>query len=881
MRTKRTTPSLFRPSDFVPYPKSGIDQDIPARFRAQARLYPTRTAVSDGKDSMTYSELEISSNQIANSILAARGDREEPIAFLFETGAAAVACILGILKAGKIYVALDPSTIREQLERIVADCTPSIILTNVTNIALARALAVDGTLTLSVDKVDPNANEVDTELRIPPSRRCYIYYTSGSTGTPKGVVDNHRNVLHNVMRYTNSLGISASDRLSLIQSWNFSGTVSTLFASLLNGATVCPFDLRRLGIKPMADWVNSQGITVFHSVPTIFEQLTSSRMHFPSVRLIRLEGDQMFPRHFESFRNNFGRNCVLVNGLASTETGIIRQMFLTHDTVLSGQSVPAGFGTEDMHIRILDDCGNVLPVGEAGEVAVQSRYIAEGYWNRPELTRRKFLPDPVHVGSRIYLSGDTGRLLKDGSLEFLGRTDTQIKIRGQWVDTGLVEQTLEQVPGIRNGLVAERQDSRGRPQLIAYLVATRTPVPTIGTIREKLGCRLPDIMLPARYVYLDELPLDSNCKMDRGALPAPDRKRPSLDTPYARPQTEREQTIAACYRNVLEIETIGVNDDFFELGGDSLKATELSLLLEQCLGAPCSVDVLFSHRTVASLDKYLGVDTDLRCAIPLQSSGSRRPLFCLHNHSGDVFEYRRLAQLLGPDQPVFGVRSLLTTECVHLPTRLEDVAAAYVQEIRQIQSRGPYHLCGNCFGGLVAFEVAQQLKKGGERIGLLALIDTAFPARLPERLRRRLRLLENWQELSRLPLHDSIRRLWRKLARFSAWVEDEAITKFRRATPDSHKRTATSSDDEVRRRIDFHRLLERRYRPKRYPDAAILIYLTPRDNHSGWNSVCGEGLQLIQLLHQEQGSGNPHLVDEPFVRDLAELLSKQLKPQPP
>lgn len=346
--------------DFVSFDKSDIDRSIPELFERQARRAPRAVALVGDERDLSYDELDRLSNRVAQAILCRRGEGEEPVGLFFRQGPEAVAAILGALKAGKIYVPLEPSQSASELRGIIAHCQPGLIITQDKTSALELTSMAEHCL--DYDAAVSEGPEDPPRLRLSAERDCYIFYTSGTTGPPKGVVDRYRNVLHNIMRYTNSLGIGTDDRLILIQSCGFSGTVSSLFSALLNGAAICPFDMQGRGIARMARWLEETRITVFHSTPAIFEQLMAQGGDFASLRLIRLEGDPTAPRHIELFRSRFGAHCWLVNGLGLTEAGLIRQHFVTASTPYDGDIVPAGQPVEDMEVDILNDAGRPLRI---------------------------------------------------------------------------------------------------------------------------------------------------------------------------------------------------------------------------------------------------------------------------------------------------------------------------------------------------------------------------------------------------------------------------------------------------------------------------------------------------------------------------------------
>jgi len=348
------------------------------------------------------------------------------------------ASILGVLKAGGIYIPLETSHAPPLVAAVAQEARNGLILADESGSALGRE-AASGVPLLRVDELLAAAGPDERPgIASAPDAPAYVYYTSGSTGRPKGVVDSHRNVLHNVMRYTNSLGIDHDDRLTLLQSPSFSGAVSSLFGALLNGAAIFPYDLRRQGAAALGAWLVGERITIYHSVPALFRLAAGGADAFPDLRLIRLEGDQMSRHDWLVFRERFSEGCVLVNGLGATECGLVRQFFIDHEMPLVDGVVPIGYPVEDMSVQVLDQVGRPLGVGEAGEIAVRSRYLALGYYERPDLTASAFEPDPSDPGARIYRTGDLGRLRLDGCLDHLGRRDARIKLYGRWVDLAAV-----------------------------------------------------------------------------------------------------------------------------------------------------------------------------------------------------------------------------------------------------------------------------------------------------------------------------------------------------------------------------------------------------------------------------------------------------------
>jgi amino acid adenylation domain-containing protein len=860
--------------DFVSFERSDIERPIPELFERQARRSPQALALVGDERDLSYDELDRLSNRIAQAILRCRGEGEEPVGLLFRQGPEAVAAILGVLKAGKIYVPLEPSQSASELRGIIAHCQPGLIITQDKTATSALELTSMAEHCLDYDGTVSEGPEEPPPLRLSADRDCYIFYTSGTTGPPKGVVDRHRNVLHNIMRYTNSLGIGADDRLSLIQSCGFSGTVSSLFSALLNGAAICPFDMQGRGIARLGRWLEEKRITVFHSTPAIFEQLMAQGGDFSSLRLIRLEGDRAAPRHIELFRSRFGPRCWLVNGLGLTEAGLVRQHFVTPSTPFDGDIVPAGRPVEDMEVDILDDAARPLPAGEIGEIAVRSRFLARGYWRRPDLTEAAFAPDPSGGGRRVYRTGDLGRLCADGRLDYLGRKDGRARLRGQWVDTAEIESALSSLDAVDQALVLVRDDERGAQHLVAYLVVDGGQ-PSIDGIRQRLAGRLPSRMIPSHYLFIESLPLDRNGKVDRRWLPAPRRERPPLDQGFVAPMSYEETLVAACFREVLNIDRVGIHDDFLDLGGDSLSAMQLLSAIEEKLGVECP-DALISHTfSVTSLIGRLGQSDPETALVLIRAGDERPPLFAIHGISGYVLNYHRLAACLNPGRTIYGLQSRALTRRGQRDEDIEAMAAAYLAEIKTVQETGPYFLCGNCFGGLVAFEIAQQLRRQGHDVALVALIDTAFPGGVLSDFITRLVDPHHWRYLSRLPVKDWGAYFARRLRNLARWAAQSGKLWLNKAAREG-RRGEGRSGQRLRSVLDRNGLAQANYRPRDYDGHIVLFCPGPLRNRRGWTRVASGGTTVVEIPYDGSPQTVPHLISDPYVAMLAAHLSDYL-----
>jgi amino acid adenylation domain-containing protein len=764
---------------FLQFKKEEIEQSIPKRFEQQVIQYPQHLAVKTKRHALTYQALNQHSNRIAHSILEKRGEGEETVLLLCDHGAPLIAAILGVLKAGKIYVPVDPLDPKSRIETLLEETQAKLIITDHPHLSLSLELAKGMRQLLNIDESDLGSGSPENpDLPLPPDALACLFYTSGSTGRPKGVMDNHRNVLHNIMRYTNSLCICPEDRLTLLQSCSFSGSVSSLFCSLLNGATVFPYDLRKEGMGiAIAHWLIQAGITIYHSVPTIFRSFLTGDLKFQRVRVIRLEGDAASRIDVELYRKYFESDCLLVNGLGATETGITRQYFINKSTVLPGGIVPIGYSVEDMEVLVLDDEGKGVGINTIGEIVVKSQYLSPGYWRNPELTRLSFLNDPDGGNKRIYKTGDRGRLRPDGCLEYLGRKDFQLKVGGHMVEAAEVERVFLGLTNIKDTAVVSHEDRNGEARLVAYIVPMNDQTPTVRVLRQELSERLPDYMIPSTFVVLNRLPLNSNGKVDRRALPPPDPIRLRPSGPFLAPRNPLEQQLARIWEKELGVKPIGVEDNFFELGGTSLIAAKIFAKIRKTMRRNLPLTVFVKSPTIEQLANQIQKEEDPLsepALLPIQPYGSKPPFICVHGHGGEGFSLVPLARYFEKDQPFYGFQSIGIQKKQFPLTRIESMAAHYVAELRSLQPVGPYYLAGECFGGIVAFEMAHQLLGQEEKVAFLALIGmtpTDFANLLPPSLIQAYhrhcswvqRLKRKWGLLTTLGTREKIARIKKDL----------------------------------------------------------------------------------------------------------------------
>ncbi len=888
----KSRPRRVRPTNpGVEFGKEEIEQSISQRFASQAVKHGRRIAIKTRNHEWTYEQLEQTANDVAGSIVGCCGAGEDRIALLFEHDAPMVAGMLGALRAGKTYIPLDPHHPIERLAQIIEHSQATAIVTNNKNLALASDLdkrvvwssvALQNRL-INIDN-ENSSKEILTLPTVEPERLAYILYTSGSTGQPKGVMQNHRNVLHYIRVYTNNLHLSADDRLTLFSSYCFDASVMDIYGALLNGATLCPLDPKEEGLRDLPQRLIADGITIYHSTPTVYRYFVNEvsgagKVQFPNLRLVVLGGEKVNRADVESYKQLFGNDCLFVNGLGPTEATVTLQNFIDKETTISGESVPIGFPVENTKVLLLDGSGK--PSEISGEIAIKSEHVALGYWRNHEATARAFSTNGDGPHLRTYRTGDMGRRLPDGSIRFEGRKDFQIKIRGFRVELGEIESALNSHLQVRECAVIAYEKNAGDTKLIAYVVPTAPAATSIKTqLREFLHQKLPEYMVPASFIVIEALPLTASGKLNRRALPIPELLEAG-DPQAIAPQTPLQNLLTSIWAELLGVTAVGINDNFFELGGHSLLAVRLFAQIEKRLGKRLPLATLFQAPTVAQLAAVIKKDctTAWSSLVEIQPTGSRPAFFCVHALGGNVLEYYDLARHLGPDQPFYGLQSAGLDGSRPPHTSVEDMAAHYIKEMRELQPEGPYLIGGRSLGGMVAFEMAQQLKAQGQTIGLLALLDT-YPsgyaklfrneatrrAALGRGLNRTKAHLKNLQGLS---VNEGLTYLIKK-ARFAPRKVKSQVW---RRLHSSYERLGRSLPRALRDIKEFNSLAVRNYTPAVYNGNVTLFWAsadlrTSIDLVEGWRALAGGGMEV----HEIPGS-HLDIIKEPHVGELATKLS--------
>lgn len=722
-------------------------------------------ALSFKDQSLSYGELNQRANQLAHYLIQRGVGPGVRVASCLEPCLDVLVAVLAIFKAGGTYVPLDPSHPQERLTAILEDTQPPLLLTQFHLVSVVPAIAPQ-TFCLDQDweqvRSQPTHNP---NLPLDLDQIAYVIYTSGTTGKPKGVMASHRNLLNYIWVAQEKYGFNANDVMPAMARFTFSITMFELFSPLVAGGRLIILERDHvLDFKRLVQTL--QEITVIHISPSLMRKLLAYiqeqgiDLHtLQGLRHISSGGDMVPADLLDKLRTLFPQaELYVIYGCSE-----ISCMGCTYPvpTELPITKTRVGKAFTNVFVHLYDAQQNRVPVGITGEIYFGGAGITQGYLNRDDLTEEKFV---TIDGQRFYRTGDLGRFDSDGNLEILGRSDFQIKLRGIRMEPGDIEAALRQAPGVRDAVVAACEVGNREKSLVAYLVPQPHQNLNVVGIRQFLQAKLPDYMVPTAFMSLDALPVNINQKVDRKALPIPTPQDLLGAQSYVAPRNEAEQKLASIWENVLEISPIGVQDNFFDVGGDSLQSVALMIQIEQTFGKTLPLSTLLTEPTIEQMAAILNQSkpSDLhKSVVLLKKGGTKPPIFFVHDGEGETLLYRNLALSLHPDHPVYGIQPCSCEGFPILHTRLDEMATYYMEQICSVQPEGPYFLGGLCIGGFLAFEIARKLQQRGQSVEMIALIDTAdVKAELRPNLystERRNRLSQALDETQQLPLYQ---RAW-------------------------------------------------------------------------------------------------------------------------
>ncbi len=849
----------------TPYPRKLTIVDL---FEAQVEKTPDKIAVVFENQQLSYRELNEKSNQLANYLLSLKTDTNNClVGICVERSLEMVIGLVGILKAGSAYVPLDPDYPLLRLQFMLEDSSVPVLLSQ--KHLLERLPAS----TANVVCLDSGWEEIANYSAENPVRRsraenlAYVIYTSGSTGVPKGVMVTHKGFYNLSIFQKKLFDVKTESHIMQFASLSFDATCWELAMTIPHCAELHLSTADKLiPSKTLITLLKERRISHITLPPSALTVLPQESL--PHLQFLVVAGETCSSELVakwsggQKFMNAYGPT-------ESTVCATITKCQADSDLPSIGKPIA------NTQIYILDENNNPTPLGIPGELCIASRGLALGYLNRPQLTAEKFIEIEIFdKRQRIYKTGDLARWLPDGNLEFLGRMDTQVKLRGYRIELSEIEVTLIQHEAVKEAVVVI-YNKGDNPSMPAYVTLAMPVEEIAGQLRTWLKTRLPEYMLPSSFTVLDKLPLTPNGKIDRKALPAPDTI--STNKSYQPPRDTVELQLVQIWENVLDLRQISISDNFFDLGGHSLLAVRLMSQIEQQFKKQLPLTILFQNTTVEQLATVLRQQTKAlpwSSLVAIQPKGERPPLFCVHPAGGNVLCYFELAQHLGKEQPFYGIQSF-GLEYGQAPyTQVIDMAKFYLKEVQTHQPHGPYQLAGWSFGGLVAFEMARQLQTEDKDVSLVALLDAPAPsftqedqcseddAQLLVNLFAGEDIILSLEHLRQLTSDKQLHYVIEQGKKVDLFPPDVDIMQAQRLMQVYKTNVSTA----------------KRYAPNFYSGKIILFQATERDEDIslepdlGWRGYATEGVEIIQVPGSHQ-----NMMRSPQIKILAEQLKIYLR----
>ncbi|MGQ0556749.1 MAG: amino acid adenylation domain-containing protein [Nitrospiraceae bacterium] len=845
---------------------------FPQLFEAQVKWTPDAVALSMGPKALRYGELNAKANQLAGYLRTLGARPGVTVGISLDRSLEMVIALLAVLKTGAAYVPLDPEFPRDRLRYMAENASLAVVLTSASladrfDARVCRLLCLDREEDRIAQEADHNLGPIAT-----PQDLAYILYTSGSTGQPKGVEIPHRALVNFLSSIQQEPGCTAHDVMLSVTTISFDIFGLELYVPLLAGARV-EIASRAVAMdgRQLRDLCETVHPTIMQATPATWRMLVEVGWR-GSNRLTVLCGGEALPPDLAA---SLLERCVaLWNMYGPTETTIwstIERIERTDREITIGRPIA------NTDVYILDQFLQPAPVGVSGELYIGGHGLARGYRGQPDLTAERFIPHPFSPEplARLYRTGDLARYRPDGRIVHLGRSDHQVKIRGYRIELGEIETVLSRHQAVRQAAVIAREDRQGAKQLVAYLVCQEGSAPSQQEFRLFLRSEIPDYMIPSIFVFLKTMPLTANNKVDRKALPSA-VSSVSDDLVHSGPRDRAEVQLTALWRQVLEVPKIGIHDNFFDLGGHSLKAAHLFFLLEQVYGRRLPLATLFQAPTIAELASVLSQENwtpPWQSLVAIQPNGAAAPIFMVPGVGGNVLVFAQLAKLLGPNQPSYGLqaRGLDGKEAPF--TSVPEMASHYVAQIRRFRPNGPYAVLGSCTGGLIAYEMAQQLAGQGQAVTLVVM-DTWHPSTYrPHRYKLPMgfglplfllwRILRTIPKLARLPVKDWLSVLQHRCKRLMSLSQTNA----------ANDQLFLEFQVEQVTRATLQAVA--RYDVRKYPGHILNIMASKRyvaqsvtDTRHVWPDFGGEGSKTVQVAAINSGQ----LLVTPHVEEVTKHL---------
>jgi amino acid adenylation domain-containing protein len=845
----------------------------------------------EGKQ-LTYRELNERANSLAEDLRGCGVREDTLVGVCLERSLEMVVALLAVLKAGGAYVPLTPEYPKERLRWMVDDSGIGVLLTQKAWMerfptAGTRVLCVDGMLE---SLVGPHPERPKTSLS--GGSLAYVMYTSGSTGRPKGTMIRHRGIVR-LVKNTDYASFGVDEVFLQYAPISFDASTLEIWGALLNGGRLVIMPPGERTLEELGETIRKNGVTTLWLTAGLFHVVVDERLDaLRGIKQLLIGGDVLSVGHVRKAYLGL-EGCRIINGYGPTENTTFTCCHTIESKDLEGMAIPIGRPIANTRIYILDEGGEPVPIEVAGELYAGGDGVGKGYWKQDALTAEKFVPDRFSEDGtgKLYRTGDLCRYRRDGVVEFLGRKDHQVKVRGFRIELGEIEGVLGGHPDVAQAVVVVDRDESGNSNLTGYVLLRPGVDSNLYGIKEHLGKLLPHFMLPSALKTVDRFPLTPNGKVDRNALAVLSRGQPhGLDTTgFVAPRTRVESRMATLWEELLGRKPIGVTQNFFDLGGNSLLAVRLFERMQKTLGRKLPLAVLFESPTIAQLARFLESEEPGKLLRPIwnplvcvRSDGSRPPLFCVHGGGGEVLFARDLVKHLDPEIPFYGFQACGLENPEERDRTIEAMAENYLKALRSVAPTGPVYLAGYCMGGLVAYEMARRLGQEGRQIGMLLMIDTLNPIYMESS-----RALHSWKSvwlqklqfqlgnLRRLDAAGKFEYLSKRsgaaVSRRSEWLWRSLTALWTSVTPiDSARPSDPVRNEELSRAVFAN------YRPTPTPLDVIIIrpenaFEGLEDPQMGWGSLVRGKLTVVSLPVNPGG-----MLVEPFIGMLGREVNRLL-----
>ena len=842
-------------------------------FEERAKEHPGKTAVYFNGKNISFLELNERANQLAHVLRKNGVGPGVLVGICMERSIELTVALFAVLKSGGAYVPLDPDYPADRISFILEDAHAPVLLTT-----SETQQHIKGHKSKEI-LVDKDQNEIEKESKEnlqhinKSSDLAYIIYTSGSTGKPKGVAIEHRSDI--ALFEWGKTVYSKSDLEGVLASTSvcFDLSIFEIFFTLTSGGRIILVK-NALGLPELPKEAN---VKLINTVPSAIAELLKMKNGVPdSVKIINLAGEPL--------------PVALVNKIYdSTKAEKVFDLYgpsedTTYSTfTLRKKNGPYTIGKiiNNSQLYLLDKHMQPVPIGIAGEIYIGGEGLARGYLYRPELTAEKFVPNPFSIekSARLYKTGDVGKFMPDGNLEFLGRMDNQVKIRGFRIELGEVESVLRKHPNIHDLIVAVKEDVNGDKKIVAYLVEKNKSENLVSGLRTYLKDKLPEFMIPSVFVVLEKLPMTPNGKIDRKALPEPEitlKSESESESEILLQLSSTEEILADIWKEILNLGRVGVKDNFFELGGHSLIGVRMFIEIEKRLGVKLNLQTLFKAPTIEELAKIIDKEEstiEWKPLVALQPSGERTPLFCIHMHNGNIYRWKVLEKYLPADQPIYAIQPRGLDEKQKPHRHIEEMAKYYIEIIREVQPHGPYNLAGLCFGGMVVFEMALQLQAMGEKVALAAMVNNYAPLENQSYYRMR----KEFEGFMKMGFGEKLNYALQKNLNLGKKLKNKALNILHK--PSDEKPVITDPMQEDIRFI--HTLALMNYNPKQTYNGDLFIIRTGGpvedsefyDDTLGWKRLVKGRVEILQV---ENSDNDTIIEEEKYNSQLATLLKNKL-----